>query len=442
MTYFLLTIFSLLFIYLTWRKPIWAIAFIILGLPTYQIRFQLLGVPYTLLEVMIWLAFLVMFIKWFGRRQKLKDKKIPYKSFPFQWLCLFWIVAATLAMALSPNLRAALGLWKAYFIEPVMFFILFIAHIKTKKDLYFIFHFLGLSALVVSALAIHQKFTGWMIPNPFWQAEETRRVTSVFGYPNAIGLYLAPIIMLYFGWLWTETKKLWPTVYKIAVILCSTLAVLWAVSEGALFGLATGLIVFLLFYNKKSRLALTVILGIVIICLAINQPLTEQINEKILMQDFSGKIRTSMWSETWEMLKDNPITGAGLAGYQQTIEPYHNYNIWIGKTMQPVEIYLFPHNIFLNFWSELGLLGLVVFILIVGKYFYIVIRLWWQNKGAGSRVSTTIPLSLLCLMLVIIVHGLVDAPYLKNDLAVMFWLFIGIITTITLNKNLLIKKEP
>jgi hypothetical protein len=27
-------------------------------------------------------------------------------------------------------------------------------------------------------------------------------------------------------------------------------------------------------------------------------------------------------------------------------------------------------------------------------------------------------------MLTIIVHGLVDGPYFKNDLAMMFWLFI------------------
>jgi len=45
-------------------------------------------------------------------------------------------------------------------------------------------------------------------------------------------------------------------------------------------------------------------------------------------------------------------------------------------------------------------------------------------------------LGLLCSMVVIVVHGLVDVPYFKNDLAVMFWLMIAMLSIITIeNKN-------
>ena len=432
MVYLLLTIFALVFIYLSWHKPIWAIGLIILALPAYQIRFELLYVPFTLLEVMIWLAFLVYFVKWTRNRKVHQGERRPYKTFPFQWLILLWLIVATLAVALSPNLRAALGLWKAYFIEPVMFFILFIAHIRTRKDLYKMFYFLGLSAFIVATIAIYQKFTGWMIPNDFWQAEETRRVTSVFGYPNAVGLYLGPIILLYFGWLQTEVKKIWPTIFKTIVIVLSLLAVWWAVSEGALFGLAVGFIVFMIIYNKRSRLAVVAILAVALIYLALNPAITSSLNDKLMLKDFSGQIRRHMWVDTISMLKDRPLTGAGLAGYQVTMEPYHRDIIWIDKTLQPVEQYLYPHNILLNFWSELGILGLVAFILILIRYFYLAGKNYQHSTPDTLR---PINLSLICLMLALIVHGIVDAPYLKNDLAVMFWLFLGIITVMHLNKQ-------
>ena len=445
MQYILLIIFSLIFIWLSWKKPIWAIALIVLALPAYTIRFQLLSVPFTLLEVMIWLCFLTYFIKWAKTKHELKGKKIPRTGFPFRWLILLWLLASIVAVIISPDLRTAMGLWKAYFLEPAMFFILFIAHVRTKKDLHFIFYFLGISALIISSIAIYQKFTGWMIPNEFWAAEETRRVTSVFGYPNAIGLYLGPIIMLYFGWLWTSIKKLGPSIFKLIVIIASFLAVYFAVSEAALIGLAVGLIVFGLVYNKKSRIITLAIIVIAILLIGFNQPLRQDLQDKVLLHDFSGQIRRHMWVDTGFMLEDNTLTGAGLAGYQTAMEPYHRELIWIGKTLQPVELYLYPHNIFLNFWSELGMLGLAVFMIILVKYFYLAIRNLRSRdqeieRSTDSPIHRSLSLSLLCLMLALIVHGLVDAPYFKNDLAVMFWLFTGMVTVIHINKEVVGKR--
>jgi uncharacterized protein YacL len=39
--------------------------------------------------------------------------------------------------------------------------------------------------------------------------------------------------------------------------------------------------------------------------------------------------------------------------------------------------------------------------------------------------SRYIVIGLICSMVAIIVHGLVDVPYFKNDLSVMFWIFMA-----------------
>ena len=68
-----------------------------------------------------------------------------------------------------------------------------------------------------------------------------------------------------------------------------------------------------------------------------------------------------MWTETAAMLRDRPLSGAGLSGYPTVIAPYHKD--------PKVEIFQYPHNIVLNFWSETGLLGLLAFGWIVFEFF-------------------------------------------------------------------------
>jgi len=102
------------------------------------------------------------------------------------------------------------------------------------------------------------------------------------------------------------------------------------------------------------------------------------------------------------------------------------------KVWQPLEIYLYPHNIFLNFWSELGLAGMLLFVWIIGKFLMLDFRLLISDYKNKSLI-----LGLTGAMIVIVVHGLVDAPYFKNDLAVLFWLLIGMLGVLNLElKNI------
>lgn len=109
------------------------------------------------------------------------------------------------------------------------------------------------------------------------------------------------------------------------------------------------------------------------------------------------------------MLSDRPIFGAGLNGYQTALAPYH--------THPEYEIFQYPHQIALNTWTELGLLGLVAFALLVVQ----VIRHSPTFPLSGSSTLATLAL------LETSIHGLADVPYFKNDLSAMTWLLIAII---------------
>jgi len=419
------------FAYLAWRNLLWATAALLALLPTYLIRFSLGPMPMTLLEAMILILFAVWFLKLKLKKEKFSSPLKILEKKNWTWLILAWLVFAMISLLISPDLRAAAGIFKAYFFEPMLFLLVFLSVIKTKKDLDLIFYALGISALYVSAFAIYQKFTGFAIPNPIWQAAETRRVTSFFGYPNAIGLYLAPIIVLYVGWLISKFQILnfkfqktlitnfKPLIFQLFVIFLSLAAVIFARSEGAYVGILAGLF-FLGIMTKKLRwptVALTIIFVTVI---ALVPQFRYYATEQLTFQNDSGKVRLIMWRETWQMLRDRLFSGVGLAGYQESFAPYHKAKY--------IEIYLYPHNLFLNFWSELGLGGLIVFLLMIIKFF---------KDAIKNFLATRQPLliTLIAVMITVFIHGLVDVPYFKNDLSLFFWLLVGLSIIPALDKK-------
>jgi len=395
----------------------------------------------------------------------------------------------------------ALGVWKAYFIEPLLFYIVFINVIKTKKQLHNIFWALGLSAIYLSLIAIWQLFSGWNMPTAFLNPDgSVDRVVSIFGYPNALGLYLGPIIILFTGFLFSKNpatsqknysktsskipsfptpsalggKRGWGgfpkfislktsnlnflnTILKLSIITLSFVVIILAQSEAAILSVVGiwflwGLIHPLChshidkdsikyarchprldlgsrisskaFFNikrnpfKNTRYYFLLLIILAVIAFLFIPQINSYLTEKLLLQDYSGFIRRLIWSETGKMLSDNWLLGAGLAGYQAKIAPYH---------LPTFEIFLYPHNIILNFWSELGILGMFSFFWLIILFLYKNLKAYLKNK------TNLLNLTLLLITIQILVHGLVDAPYFKNDLSILFWIIIGIYVV---NKNI------
>lgn len=422
-----LILFFSFFTYFAWRNLLWAAAAVVALLPSYLLRFSIGPLPSTVLEGMILILFTVWVIKFKLKREKLNSPLKILKTKNWSLLVLAWLVFAAISLLISPDLRGAAGIYKAYFIEPILFLFVLLSVVKNKNDLEPFFYALGFSALYVSAFAIYQKFTGFAIPNPIWQAEETRRVTSFYGFPNAIGLYLAPIIVLYAGLLIDKilntrykiqkTKYLLAIGYLILVIISSSLAIVFARSEGAYAGILVGLF-FLGIMIKKLRWPTVAAAVIFILVIGLAPQFRHYAAKQITFQNDSGKVRLIMWQETWQMLRDRTLSGAGLAGYQETFAPYHKAKY--------IEIYLYPHNLFLNFWSELGLGGLIVFLLIIIKFFKDNIKKLLSTRYLPRQKISPFFITLTAVMIAILVHGLVDVPYFKNDLSILFWLIIGL----------------
>ncbi len=402
-----------------WQDLRNAVLILIVLLPTYLLRIDFLGIPTTLLELMLLLAIVIGFIRLssiysslvypssvgagFSLREWINIRFInlrrlkPAATIGFGLGICLVLVSATIGIFISPDKLAALGVYKAYFLEPLAFgLLLFVLLSQKKLTQEKLLSALGLSAILISIVAIVQWFIPLGIPIP-WDIE--RRVTSVFDFPNAVGLYLAPIVTL--AWIKSKENYRW-----FVVSILGSIAIVLAQSEAAIVAVIVSVFIFLLTQKQTRKLAL--ILGILTVLLAGVSPFRSMIVEKLTLQDYSGQVRLSQWNEAWNMLRDRPVFGAGLSGYTTALAPYHQ--------AKQYEIFQYPHNLFLNIWTELGLLGLVGFGILV-------VTILRRLKPAATIKGNFDRMVFFFPLLTMFIHGLVDVPFFKNDLSVLTVIF-------------------
>ena len=279
----LIRLFVVFFTFITWRKLDLGLFFVFLFLPSYLIRFKFAGLPSTLLEIMIWIIFLI----WVSERiVKLDYKKqfdnliTTYKNnFTLFIASGLFLIGATISIYTSINLKSALGEWKAFYIEPFLLFIILITHIKTNKQIQNILSAIVLCGLATSILAIYQHFTGWMVPWDFWENRNTFRVTGWYSFPNGVGLFLAPIYPLaiyLFQNKWSLLKKeknnlnYLILIISLLFIIFSPLAIFFAKSTGGLIGIIASIGLLLLIWQKSRKFIL--VFGIISLLIIIFMP--------------------------------------------------------------------------------------------------------------------------------------------------------------------------
>jgi O-antigen ligase len=198
-------------------------------------------------------------------------------------------------------------------------------------------------------------------------------------------------------------------VYPLLFIPAALLALAFAKGFGPIAAACIGAGLPFLWY-KKMRLPTMIVAAVAILTL-IYLPMHHTAAE-IALKERSAHIRTDMWAETIEYLRTRPILGAGLASYSARIAPY--------RIDTHIEIFHLPHNLLLSIWVNIGLIGLMGFLWIIVWFMRVTITaiIKCQNNYLASRY-------ILASMIALLLTGLIDTPYIKNDLSLFFWFLIA-----------------
>jgi O-antigen ligase len=370
--------------------------------PAYTIRWHIGFYPTTLLEVAILVTIVVFAIETVRQHERVEWRT------PFTLPAALFLIGGALSVIVAPDHRAAIGLYRAYLVEPIAFFFVVSAAARTPRRALVIFGGLAVGGLVVAVWngAVVTDFLRRHAGDP-----GLIRPVVIYTTPNAVPLFVVPMIAVAAS-IAVYASDLRQRLASVLFVVIAGAACLLSFSLGGLLALAAVGLGLALTHRYRFWL-----LGVILLAfIALTR--IPAIAHRIALENPNyawGSLtsRRRLWGITLQMLRDHPIFGPGMAAFGHAIDPYRN-----GFTEQLID----PHFIILNFWTETGLLGVVAFTWIMIQAFIVSWR-GWRRASAGWR---PLHLGVTLALVAVVVHGLVDVPYWKNDLSLEFWALLGL----------------
>ena len=338
---------------------------------------------------------------------------------PLVWLALLFGAIATIWLLVpgGENRQFAIREYRVTILEPLLFFLLVVRWLRTERDIWRMVAAWLIASAIVGYEGVEQFLFG-----EAWNMEGVNRVSSVYPSATAFGIYTGRalalgLVLCYF--LPREWRR-----WRIAVGLLSGimgLGVLFSFARGAWIGVFVGLAVVALVTRYRPLLISiggVMVAGIAAILLAFAgnvERLTSIFN--LGTEDNTGVARFRIWEAARKILLDHPLLGIGQDQFAYQDPSYGVPHARLFTTSH-------PHNFLLDFWLRLGVPGLLWILGTLALVTWQFQALWLRHKGTALGA---LALGLLASMIDFAVHGLLDMAYFTMDLALTFWLTIGLL---------------
>ena len=373
--------------FLSRKRPDWGLAAVVAATPLYQVRGEVLGLPTTFLELTLAAVVLGILV----RRPREKPERTPYDL----WVALF-VAGSLLAALVSPDPREGLGLWRAFILEPVIFFYA-VRTVFARRDAR------PLLAGAMAAIAVVAAWTFSLVADGRGITYD-QRLLGPYQTANYFALLLVPLILMTVCW----PRREWLAL-RLAAAGGGLLMLLLSNSRGGELALLAGALVTIPFLGRRFRLILAaVLIGSLAAAAAVFGPrLIEHSEEQVV------SARPVVWREAAGAISARPLFPVGPGQFQRLFRERVAGN-------ETERLYVAPqahnaHNLWLVAWTEWGLLTVVALLGVVGTTILTIVRRrnYWMIVPSAMLAA-------------IIFHGLVDTSVFKNDLAILFWLTVAL----------------
>ena len=374
---------------------VWGLYLVTAGMPLYLIRWHVGPLPTTLLEVLI-LATCVAYIARLRQERRLWLRRTPV-DIPIALL----LIAGLISIVVAFNPVAAAGIYRAYFLEAIAVFYIAVDVLDDPRDI---------RGLLVAAGIVSAVFSIGELITFFVEFESGRLIITAppaFAYTssNSVALFLEPPLTFAaaFALFPSRPQDRWWALAFLILLVPGAAATL---SRGMYLAFVVlAIVAVVIARDVRIKLAVTAAAAAVAIALV----LLPVIRERFTSTGISFLQRLVIYDQAMTVLLQKPIFGPGLASYAQATAPLRSAHQWPA---------IYPHNVWLTFWSETGLLGLLSF---AATYVILFVK-GWRELMRSSGFARPLLYGAVGTLIVYFVHGLVDTPYWKNDLAVEFWL--------------------
>ena len=275
-------------------------------------------------------------------------------------------------------------------------------------------------AALISVVGVAQFFTGTV--NVSWVdikifSDIGVRITATFDNPNVYASYLLLVIPFVSTFLLrrgTSTPKIPSLICLILLGWC--LVETW--SRGAWLGAIAAFVLFLLIYSRHS-VAYLLLGGALLptVVWVLPNAVVSRFVSIGSASDSSSLYRISAWRGVGQMLKENWLGGIGVGESAfSTVYPAFSY--------AGIEGIHHTHNLYLQIFSETGIVGLLVFVFVLILFVQNCFEFIYKTRNRGEKTVVIAGMTAIAASLVM---GLTDHIWYSYRVFLMFWVVIGIV---------------
>lgn len=243
------------------------------------------------------------------------------------------------------------------------------------------------------------------------------RISAFLGNPNMLGVYLVivfPYSLATFATARGTAKRITAFILSLIIFACTVMT--W--SRGAWIGIIVATVVFLLVCNIKNIwLVLAGAASIPLWSFVLPDSIIDRFLSILTMSDSSITYRFNTWLGVLKIIGDNLFWGIGV-GESAFKDIYPSYAI------SGTETVMHSHNIFLQIALELGIMGIIVFAVIMFMYmqktFFSV-----KFRGPESRSKKMISAGFAGIVGAL-VAGFTDHIWYNYRVFLIFWIVVAI----------------
>ena len=384
----------------------------------------------TLLALAIWMLKLVYI------------NKLEWKAGFLDIPVFLYMLFTCLSLVWSVNIYQSILSLPAFLIGPILYYLI-TNNINEQKKIDTIIMFIIIVSLGMAIYGILQ-YLG--VDFDFWASARGRGgVFGLLGNVNYFAEYLILSLSLLVGLIISKHKKFNFYFLLIAGIIIGT-AVIITFTRSSYLAMGVSISTTLLWYRKSNKkilekkylfrllLSFLLILVIILIFISVARPviqgktpltfLKSRINIESITSGHSALRRLATWKFTMMIIKDYPLIGTGLGTYIFNTFKYQADFFAIGnnRDIYPHGFAAQAHNEYLQLWSELGIIGLLLFLSIAFLFYKNILK---TIKGIKEEEKAVV-IGLTGGITAILVDAIFGFPLHLPASFSLFWIFLGL----------------
>jgi len=354
---------------------------------------------------------------------------------------IFYLILGCLSLIWSVNIYNSILALPIFLAGPVLYFIVSNSMREQNKieKLLLVIIIMG---TVMGAYGILQ-YLG--IDFGFWGGNVGRgQVFGLFGNVNYFAEYLILPLALVIGFIFSKTQ-IFHRIFLLVAFIIMSAAIFLTFTRGSYLAIAISIpVIFFLYYRsssndtnkkyyKKIILLFLLLTIIALVMIYIPNPLNQEnkplgrLRSRVTIESLTSGHnvvrRIATWKFTWMMIEDYPLLGSGVGtyGYQSLKYQADFFAQGQNRDIYPHGFAVQAHNEYLQIWSELGIIGLLLFLWIIFNY-YRNILIHFRMMGEKEKAIT---IGLAGGLTAVLIDALFGFPLQLAASISLFWMSLG-----------------